>query len=241
MNRLSRAALAALALLLPAAAVSAAGAQTIPSPFRYIQNNQSLGAFAGYLWTSPMVALSDSTEAELGARSAPVFGVRYGLRFGGPLSGDVALSFSPSERKVFLAQVNADSTEVQAVFTGNTASSPLVMLEGSLRFHLTGDRTWNGLAPFVAVTGGMVAEVGGVDESEADLINAERYDFGPAFAVGAAAGLDWFLNDRFSFRVDVSGRLWRESPPQGLQPPGTRRETEWSPATGVSLGGAFHF
>jgi hypothetical protein len=240
MNRLSRAALAALALLLSAGA-SPARAQTIPSPFRYIQHNQSLSAFGGYLWTDPMVALSDSTEAELGARSAPVFGVRYGLRFGGPLSGDVALAFIPSERKVFLAQVNADSTEITPVFTGNTASAPLLMLEGSLRFHLTGDRTWNGLAPFVAVTGGLVSEVGGTDPAETDLTNAERFDFGPAFAVGGAAGLDWFVSDRFSLRVDVSGRLWRESPPQGLQPPGSRRETEWSPVTGVSLGGAFHF
>lgn len=241
MTRFSRTALPALAALLAALAAGTARAQTVPSPFRYFQENQSLQLYLGYLWTDPKVELTDSTDAELGVRSAPIVGVRYNLRFGGPFSGDVGLAFIPSERKVFFAEVNSDSTVVTPVETGSAASAPLLLLEGGLRFHLTGDRTWHGLAPFVGATGGLIAEIAGTDEAEVDLSETERYDFGPAFAVGASVGLDYFPSPRFSVRVEAMGKLWRETAPTGLQPIGTRERTEWSPNTGVSIGGAFHF
>ena len=65
-------------------------------------------------------------------------------------------------------------------------------------------------------------------------------DFGPSFAVGVAAGTNWFLTDRISTELSVQGLLWRLSIPEGLSDTG-EKESEWTRNFGVTIGGAFHF
>ena len=238
MTRLSRTLLPALALVFCA---RAAAAQSITSPYDYVNKAQSVRLIGGYLFTSPSLALSDSTEAELGPRSAPLVGVQYQLRASGPLSVALMLGYSPSERKVFTAEALADSTAIRPIDTGRMAKSPVAMAEASLIFHLTGPRTWNGLAPFLLASGGVAAEVGGRDETEDDVPATKRYDFGPSFAVGAGVGTDWFPTDRLSLRLELHGRLWRLSAPEGFIPATEQSISEWANASGVTVGAAYHF
>jgi len=238
MKRTLRAALPALAALLVAAAGSA---QTVPSSYRYIQNGKSLNFYGGWLQTDPDLAMPDSQSAELGPQPAPMFGVRAAIRVGGPLSIEGSLGLSPTERKLFDANVNADSSVVVPEETGEVSSELLVLAEFGLRFHLTGDRTFRGFAPFVLASGGLAAMLGGTTEAEEDITPGRRFDFGPALAVGTGAGVDYFVSDRLSLRGELTYRLWRLSAPDGMLPSGTRGRSEWSGNGGASLGVGFHF
>ena len=66
--------------------------------------------------------------------------------------------------------------------------------------------------------GGLAADIRGTfsEETEAELPSTALFRFGPAFAVGAALGTDWFPNQRTSLRVELGGRLWRMRTPTGL-------------------------
>lgn len=241
MMRLSRTALLpALALLLVA---RAAGAQTIPSPYEHIETTHRVGVRAGYLLTFPDVSLTDSTSAELGHQSAPFVGLTYELRASGPVLIDFGVSVSPGERKLFAPQYNVDSTVVTARDLDVNVPSTIVMADVGLRFQLTGARTWKGLAPFVAGHGGIAGDIRGSfqEEEDAELEANELFRFGPAFALGAALGTDWFPSARTSLRVELGGRVWRTRTPAGLLTDRTDERREWNPVVGLSVGGAIHF
>lgn len=240
MIRFSRTALPALAALLWGASLAAA--QTVPSPYRYIQKNRSLTAYVGYLNADPNVALPDSQEVELGFQPTPVVGVRYGLRVGGPLSVEAHLGFAPAQRKLHNAVVSQDSSSVVVTPTGDEVSDPLLLADAAVRFHLTGDRTYRGFAPFVLANGGVVAALGGISAEEDDIPTHRRFGFGPSLAVGVGTGLDYFVSETMSIRGELSYRLWRLRPPEGLLPARTGKpDATWSASPGVSVGAAYHF
>ena len=240
MMRLSRTVLL-LALALTAGA-RAAAAQTIPSPYDYIEPTQSAGVFVGYLFTDPDVGLPDSTTLPLAPQSAPVFGVRYQLRAAGPLSIDASIGVSPTDRRLFAAELDEDSVFIGPLDLETTVPATVVMADVGLRFNLTGPRTWNGLAPFVVGMGGLVGDARGTFDEEEDVREEALFRFGPSFAVGAGLGTDWFPTSNASIRVEAQTRLWRMTTPTGFlggNPTAERRE--WNPVVSVSVGGAFHF
>jgi hypothetical protein len=240
MTRITRTALLlASALLL---GPGNAAAQSIPSPFRRIETTQSIHVFGGYLVPDRNVALTDTSSIPLGPEAGPVFGVRYQVRASGPLSIEGSIGISPTQRRLFAPEYLADSTRVDVEDTGVDVPSLVAMGDVGLRFHLTGPRTWNGLAPFVVGMGGLVGDLAGGDQAEEDAeLNANgRFRLGPSFAVGAGLGTDWFPAQNVSLRLELTGRLWRMNTPAGFSIAGTERG-EWNPVAGVTVGGAFHF
>jgi opacity protein-like surface antigen len=240
MTRITRTALLlASALLL---GPGAAAAQSIPSPFRRIETTQSIHVFGGYMVPDRNVALTDSTSIPLGPEAGPVFGVRYQIRASGPLSLEGSVGISPTQRRLFAPKFLADSTRIEIENLGVDVPSLVVMGDVGLRFHLTGPRTWNGLAPFVVGMGGMVGDLAGGDpaEEEAELDDLERFRLGPSFAVGAGLGTDWFPAQNVSLRLELTGRLWRMNTPEGFSITRTERG-QWNPVAGLTVGGAFHF
>jgi hypothetical protein len=217
-----------------------AAAQEIRSPLRYIEPSSSFSLYTGYVFTGTSIQLDDSTSVELGPRSAPIFGARYQLRFSGPWNGQVSVGVIPSEREVFLAEPNADSTAITPIATGETVSSPVALIEAGLIFSLTGPRTWNGFAPYVGINGGVAQELGGTSEEEEDIPDGERYSFGPSIAVGIKAGADFYLTQRMALRMELNGRLWRDSPPPGFLNARQSDLNEWNGASSVQLGAVFH-
>ena len=240
MMRLSRTALLASVLLLGA---RTAAAQTIPSPYRHVETSQMVGVFAGYQWIDDNISLTDSTEAAMGVQSAPVVGVRYQIRASGPVSIEGAVTVSPSKRQLFEPEFNADSTEVGAADLGVSVPATIVSVDAGLRFFLTGARTWKGLAPFVGAGASLLGDIRGTfdEEEDADLEPIERFRFGPAFAVNAALGTDWFVRENASLRVELSGRLWNMETPAGFLFIRTTDQDEWNPVVGLTVGGAIHF
>lgn len=205
-------------------------AQQIRSPYRFIDETQSLGVFGGYLTTRP-------GTPEVGPQDLAVFGVRYNLRFTGPLSGEASLGFASGNRQVL--REDADTPGFQLVSVGE-ATMNLLVAEAGLRFHLTGPRAWRGLAPYVVGTGGLAADLSGQGELDADVPEAQRFDFGPSFAVGLGAGTDWFLTERLSLRIEARNHTLRLSIPAGLTET-QAATTQWTNNLGFTLGTALHF
>lgn len=227
-----------LLALLPGAP---AAAQSIPSPIRYIETTQGVNVYAGYLFTSPEVGISDSVRVPFGPQDAPVIGARYQVRLGGPFNGAIGLAYSPAKRTVFVAVPSEGETEITPDDTGLETTAQIVMLDAELRFGLTGPRTWNGLAPFVVLQGGFVTDLGGVRAEEEEVPERERFDFGPSFAVGAHLGTDFYPSRKVSIRIELQNRLWRMQAPDGFFPQGRVPEAEWNATTGVVAGASIHF
>ncbi|MBW3627837.1 MAG: hypothetical protein KY464_00950 [Gemmatimonadetes bacterium] len=210
-----------------AALGSPLAAQTIPSPYRFIERSQGVSLYTGYVVT-------ERGSLDLGPHSAPTIGLEYAGRFAGPIAGTVGVSYMPTKRTVH-------------EFSGASALTPLadvdahlIQAEAGLEFTLTGPRTWHSLAPFIGATGGLIADLAGRSrvETEAELPEDQLVKFGPSFAVGASAGIDWFLTERLSIRGLARGHLWRFTTPAGLA---GREENEWLTNGGGTLGVAFHF
>lgn len=240
MMRFTRTALL-LALAL-AAGVRAAAAQTIPSPYQHIEQTKSVGVFGGYMFNDPDISLTDSTSLPIGPQPGPLFGVRFQARASGPLSIEAGVGVSPTDRRLFSVTTRADSSFGDPVDLETTVPSTLLMGDVGLRFHLTGARTWNGLAPFVVGTGGLAADVRGTFDEEKDVRKEALFRFGPAFAVGAGFGTDWFPTSNASIRIEAAGRLMRMSTPNAFLGGNPNAErSEWNSAVSISVGGAFHF
>jgi hypothetical protein len=205
-------------------------AQQIRSPYRFIDETHSLGVFAGYLLTSP-------GTPEVGPQDAPIFGVRYNLRFTGPLSGEASIGFIPTNRQVQQEDAATPGFQLQPV---GEATMNLLLAEAGLRFHLTGPRAWRGLAPYVVGTGGIAADLSGRGELDAAVAENQQFRFGPSFAVGLGAGTDWFLSDRLSLRLEARNHVLRVPVPAGLLE-AQRAETQWTNNLGITLGTALHF
>jgi hypothetical protein len=238
--RLSRTALLASVLLLGA---RTSAAQTIPSPYRYVETSQSAGVFAGYHWIESDITLTDSTEAAMGPQSGPMVGVRYQIRASGPLSIDGSITVTPTQRELFIPEFINDSSAVIATDVGVSVPSTVVEATLGLRFYLTGARTWRGFAPFAAAGAGLAGDVRGTfdEERDEDIEQEARFRFGPAFAVSGALGTDWFATENASLRVELSGKLWQMETPTGFLFIRATGQDEWNPVVGLSVGGAFHF
>lgn len=218
------------ALVIALVAPVAAKAQTIPSPIRYVEATQTVSPFIGYL-------LTDRGQVDAGPHSAPIFGVSWGVRFAGPLSGEVALAAAPTNRTVYQG-IGVGDERVREE-RGET-SQFLVLGDAMLKFSFTGPRTWNGLAPYAVGGVGVVTDLSDSPDIEQEFGENQVFEFGPAFAVVAGAGTDWLLSERLALRVDLRDRLWRLTTPSGLASPGME-ESEWTHNVAVSLGAALYF
>ena len=219
------------ALLAP----SAAAAQRIDSPYRFIETGQSLGGFAGYVATG-------QNELELGPKSAPVFGARYGIRISGPFRAEAMIGYMPSTRDVFAVDtLAADSTD-RAFLT--EADVQMLFAGAALRFDLTGPRTWNRLQPFLLAGGGVAVDFAGLSEEEEELPVDDRFDFGTSFAGELGAGVEMYLSDGLSLRADVRDSFWKLPTPAGFvnaRPRGELAEDEWISNWTMSAGISLHF
>jgi hypothetical protein len=210
------------------AAVPALRAQTVPSPYHYVEKAQSLGIHAGY------VAV-ESGKYDTNPRSGPLIELRYEGRFAGPVSGIVVLGALPTNRPVY-TRATGSSTAVRLA----DASSLLASAEAGLRLSITGPRTWHRLQPSVAATAGFVADLSGRTAEEKQLPGDQLVRLGPAFAVSPSAGTDWFPTERISLDLRVTDHIWRRETPAGLTDHGVK-ETAWTNNIGVTVGAALHF
>jgi len=205
-------------------------AQTIPSPYRFLDSKQEAGVFGGYI--SPSTG-----RFGFGPGPAPAWGARYGINFSGPFGLDATVTHSPSQRDI------VDPGRVEGDRVVGEVQSHLVMIDGRLRFSLTGDRTWHGFSPFVGVGGGLIFDAAN-DESDAELILADdRFNFGTSFVGILAGGLRWLPGERLLIRGDFSLSIWQLETPRGYSDPEREftgvDEKEWVGGPSFALGIGF--
>ena len=203
MKRPRFSALLSLTVLLFAGRVSA---QSIPSPYRFIDQRQAGGFYTGYFLTS---------EGALGLapKSAPIFGGRYTIRLGGPFVIEAELGYLNTTRAVLdTVVVLPDSTRARV----GTADFSAVLASGGLRFNFTGPRTWHGLQPFLAFGGGAIASLTGAQPDDQKVAADARFNFGTHFAGHFGGGIEWFPSRRFSTRIDARNVIYKVNTPSGF-------------------------
>ncbi|MFW6202397.1 MAG: outer membrane beta-barrel protein [Gemmatimonadota bacterium] len=208
-----------LFLLAAAAAADASAQEGISSPFRFVEETQSLGLFGGY-------ALTDEGALDLGPESAYGVGLRYTLRISGPFTAEATATYLPATRTVF------DTTRVDGGFDPlGEADLSLAILQAALRFDLTGPRTYYGFQPYIVTGIGAAVDVSDSDAAFRDELVAEAvdpsavvYDFGTTFAAQVGAGIEWFVSRRVTVNADVRDLFWEIEAPAAFVEPGTGTE-----------------
>lgn len=223
----------AIALLLAAALTPAlATAQRIPSPYRFIDTRQELGAFAGYL-------SADTGPFEFGPEGGLLTGVRYSIELSGPFSLEGVGSVVAGERSV----VDPRRSEGSRII--GSANTYLTSLDARLKFALNGRRTWRGLGPYLTAGGGFVLDVAGEDELDLQLEEEDRFSQGTSFLGVMGGGVRFFPSRRLMLRADLEGRFWKIETPSGFSDPDLAipnvERDQWISGWGFTLGAALRF
>jgi hypothetical protein len=179
-----------------------AGAQTIPSSYRFIDGRQDAGLFFGYMQ-------AHRGELDIGPGGGPVIGGRYSIELSGPIAAELSGYAIPTDRKVFDVQPGTGR-----VFLGTT-DLLVIAVDARLRFTFTGPRTWHGLAPFILAGGGVVGSLASPSPLEEGIGAADRLDFGPGTLLVTGGGFRWIPWSRLTFRADATLHLWRIATPPG--------------------------
>jgi hypothetical protein len=180
--------------------------QTIPSPFRFVERRQEAGIFAG---TSSV----DAGRFGFGPEGGKNVGARWGVNLSGPLGFEVAGGLISGSRDIINPARAAGDRKV------GEADVLLGTLDGRLRFTLTGDRTWHGLAPFILAGGGIAFDLAGSDPADDELEEQDRFDFGTSFFGTMGGGLRASVTDRIGLRGDALFSLWKLETPPGFSDP----------------------
>lgn len=198
---------AALVVALVLALPAVAGAQTIPSPYRFIEHGQDLGAFAGWVAT-------DRGTVDLGPKSGFGAGLEYSFRINDPMALSARIAYLPTARDQIDTDTTMDGT-LQARAEGEAALD-LLLVTARLRFTLTGARTWHGIAPHLIAGAGLVLALS--EEKNGPTVGTtNRYTFGHAFMGQLGIGAAAFLSPRWALRLSLIDHLWQIEAPDGLQ------------------------
>lgn len=207
-------------------------AQTIPSPYRYVEPRQEAGGFVGH-------ADMDRGRFGLGPEPGLLIGARYGIRVSGAFAIEGVVSFLPTSRDVL------DPRRVEGDRVIGSTDASILSADARLRFSLTGQRTWNGLAPHLVAGGGFATDIAGDPEIEGDDREpTQRFDFGTPLTGILGGGLRWIPSDRFLIRGDAVLNLWKLDIPDGfrtLDPEALAPQDEWVSGLSFSVGAAFIF
>lgn len=212
----------------------AAAAQSIPSPYRFIEKGQSLGIFAGY-------ENADPGRFDLGPKPGLMVGARYSVEVGGPVGLDLMASAFPTRRDVINPAQLAGNRVIEE------AETTIVSAEARFRFTFTGRRTWNRLAPYVYIGAGIGFDVQGDQEEDQLLTPEDRFDFGTKFLGTAGAATRIFITERIAARVEAGLRLYQVDTPVGFLDTergldlGVVPEDEWVNSATLSVGLSYLF
>jgi hypothetical protein len=234
---------ACLALLALASSAIPARAQSITTPYDFVETSQSLRAIGAFVAT-------DRGVVDIGPGSSYAMGLGYTLRISGPFVLDGRVVFMPTSRRVYNV-LPTDSASLAAdpragLELVGEADLSLAMIDASLRFDITGPRTWYRLQPFVLLGVGGVLRVGSDNTVETTELPENRTDlyvrFQNGFTGSIGAGIEWHASDRFTLVAEARDLLWQIDVPDGFFLQGRNiDDQEWVQTGHFSLGLAFRF
>jgi hypothetical protein len=198
--------LSAALLIVSGVLVAAPGsAQRVDSPYRFIEGRHEAGIFVA---TVP----GNRGSLELAPGGGTLFGARYGLDISGPFALEIGAFFLPTDRRVRVPNAEGDGID-----NLGDADALVGAIDGRLRFSLTGARTWNRLAPFFSMGGGLARNLSGRIEAEEALPTDVRATFGTTFMGTLGAGTRVFLTEQLVLRLDATAHYWKQGTPQSFR------------------------
>lgn len=209
-----------------AAAPGSSAAQTIPSPFRYVETRQEVGLFAG---TSSVAA----GRFGFGPAGGFTTGARWGIELSGPLGFETVAGVVSGTRDVINpAKVVGDQS------IGET-DVLMGVVDARLRFTFTGDRTWRRLSPFIVAGGGVAFDLSPTSVLDEELAEDDRFEFSNSFFGTMGAGTRFYVTDRLALRGDAVFSLWKIGTPPGFSDPERGftavEESEWVSGAHLTL------
>jgi hypothetical protein len=238
----SRCVLAALAAATLTGAAPLA-AQTITSPYEFVERSQGLYGYGTYV-------LADRGVIGIGPGSGVAAGAGYSIRVSGPFKFDARLAVLPTSRRVFNRRDDLveDPEAIQAdpmvgLVEVGTADLTLLLADASLRFDITGPRTWNSLQPYALLGLGGAFRVAADNAAEEALDNVDLFvRFRNGFTGHFGGGTELFLGQRFTLRLDARNMFWRLHVPRGfITPDRLIEDREWVQALNLSIGASIRF
>jgi hypothetical protein len=226
--------LLAAAGLVPSLLTAQVGHDPERSPYRGIAARTSLNLLGGYLGGS-------GGTLGIGPAGGWVAGLRYEMRLTGPT--DASLSIS---RGQFDRLVPDPGAPEESQLTGPVSQS-VIFVDAGLQILVTGDKTWNRVAPYLGATLGL----GWGANVPAD---SSEYTFKAKFVTGPLLGLRVYPGAGLLFRVEGRLAFWRLRYPSSffaapvraptdppLLDPLVESDTEWTahPVVMIGLGWAF--
>lgn len=216
-------------------------AQAITSPYEFVESSRGFWAFGSGVFT-------DRGTLDIGPGSSYAAGIGFTVRVSGPFNFDARAAYMPTSRRVYDV-ASADTAAVRedpmvGLEQVGTADLSLLLLDASLRFDVTGPRTWNRLQPYALIGAGAALRV--VSDNSAEELLPEDSDllvrFRNGFTGHVGAGVEWYLNDRFSVRADARDILWKVHVPDGFfVDQRVVAEDEWVQTAHLSLGAVYRF
>lgn len=232
-------------LAAPAAILLLAGpaaAQTITSPYDFVENAHSFRAHVTYV-------AADRGVIGIGPGSGVAGGVGYTYRVTGPFTLDTRFSYFPTSRTVYTVDDDADPDQIADDPTVGleeigTADLSLALLDVSLRFDITGPRTWHRLQPYAMLGVGGIFRASTDNSAEEalreDLDLRVRFRNGVTGHIGA--GIEWHLSPGLSMRFDARNLFWRVHVPTGFITTGrVIDDREWTGSAQLGVAAALRF
>lgn len=180
------------ALVVPLSLSAQVGHDPTRTPYADITTRQTLTVYTGHFR-----ALRD--PAGVGAQSAPLAGVRYDLRLGGPAHLTARVQSIFSERNVL------DPTKAAAARVIGTRGVTLTSADLGLTLALTGAKSYRGLVPTIGFGVGVVSDFTGPDTA--------GYQFGTKFAFTSGLGVRYLTRSRWSLHGELTGLMYAFSYP----------------------------
>jgi len=203
-----------------------ADAQTIPSPFSYLERGQEFGIFAGHM-------NSGSGRFGFGPKGGIMAGARYGVELSGPISFEGVVGYVDGERDV----VDPGREEGDRII--GQADASILTIDARMKFSFVGRRSWHNLSPFFTAGGGIAIDSSSPSELDRILLPADVFDFGTSFFGTLGLGSRWFLSDAIALRGDWVFSLWKIDTPPGYADPERGfiavEDGEWVWGTSFSL------
>lgn len=232
MNRIFLRTLALLSVGVGVTAAEKLDAQSITSPYRYVETRQEVGPVVG------QASLSRGRFG-FGPSGGLMLGARWGVQLSGPLSFDVVATSVSGTRDVI------DPGRVEGQRVVDEADVLLGLVDARLAFTLTGNRTWNGLAPFLQAGGGLAFDLAGDDPADETVLPEDRFSFGTTFIGTFGGGTRLFISDRLALRGDANFSLHKLETPPGFGDPDRGfeavEESEWVSGLLVTLAVGIRF
>jgi hypothetical protein len=165
------------------------GYPTSRSPFADLQYRQELTIFAGQF-------KAGTEPAAVAPRSGPMVGGRYEVTVGGPAQLYVRGS------RVFSERMALDPTKPAATRNLGLSKTPLYLADVGVSMNLTGQRSFHGVVPSLAVGAGVASTLNSKVEND-------PYKFGTTFAFSFGGGLRILPTDRIQIRVDGGTHMYQ--------------------------------